>query len=148
MEDNTVYVVFYKDNYKWWSRLIKWYTNSNYSHCEFYCKGQLIGISNEQQVRKLQQPLNLSKWDVFELKIPFHTHLERFYNKTQGAKYDWKGILLSCIFNRKKHNKNKYTCSEWVLNAIDNATDIMPIKNYILYSPYEVYEILKNKNII
>lgn len=94
------------------------------------------------------QPLNLDKWDVFELKSDIKFEIQQFYESTQGCKYDWKGILWSCVFNRKKHDYNKYICSEWVLNAIDNATHIMPLKNYIMYSPYEVYQILKNKNLI
>ncbi|WP_064610556.1 hypothetical protein [Streptobacillus moniliformis] len=143
-----MYVVFYKDNYKWWSRLIKWWTNGNYSHCEFYSGKELIGISNEQSVRKLKQPLNKDKWDIFKLKKDITLEVEQFYTETQGSKYDWKGILWSCIFNRKKQNYKKYTCSEWLLNAIDNSCDIVYPKNYIMYSPTEVYEILKDKNII
>lgn len=146
--DNNIYVVFYKDNYKWWSRLIKWFTKGKYSHCEFYIDGCLTGISNDQRVRKLKQPLNCDKWDIYKLKVDIRHAINGFYESTKGCKYDWQGVLWSCIFNRKKHDYEKYTCSEWVLNVVDNATHIMPLKNYIMYSPYEVYQILKNKNLI
>lgn len=143
---NKIYIAFYKDNYKWWSRLIKWVTNGKYSHCEFYDGEQLIGISNEQRVRKLKQPLNPKKWDIYELKR--NINVNKFFNETQGKKYDWLGILLSCVFNFKRHNKNKYTCSEWVAECIDKKLDILENKNYIQYNPTNLFNALKRYRLI
>lgn len=145
---NKIYIVFYKDNFKWWSRLIKWWTNSKYSHCEIYTNGQLIGISTEQNVRIKEQPLNANKWDIFELKNIKSKDVMKFFNKTKGKKYDWKGILLSQIFNFKRDNREKYTCSEWCTELIDSKLDIIIPKRYISITPQDLYEILKYKGLI
>lgn len=147
-QKNKMYIVFYKDNFKWWSRLIKWWTNSNYSHCEFYDGEYLIGISNEQKVRMKKQPLNEKKWDIFELNVDIKTTIHNFYIETQGSKYDWLGILLSNIFNFHRHNKDKYTCSEWVSTIIDRELNIIVPKNYYQITPQDIYEILKFHKII
>lgn len=145
-QKNKMYIVFYKDNFKWWSRLIKWWTKGKYSHCEFYDGEKLIGISNEQRVRKLKQPLNKDKWDIFKLNKEIY--IEKFYQKTQGKKYDWLGIILANIFNFKTHNPNKYTCSEWVAECIDSNLDILENKNYIQYTPALLCDVLKRYKVI
>ena len=147
-QKNKMYIVFYKDNFKWWSRLIKWWTNSKYSHCEFYDGEYLLGISNEQRVRMKKQPLNEKKWDIFELNVDIKTAIHNFYLETQGAKYDWLGILLSNIFNFHRHNKDQYTCSEWVSTIIDRELNIIVPKNYYQITPQDIYEILKFHKII
>ena len=70
MKINNLKLVFYKSNYRWWSRLIKWWTNSSYSHCELYINNTyLVGISNEQSVRCKKYKLSSDKWDSINLKI-------------------------------------------------------------------------------
>lgn len=144
-------VAFYKSNYKWWSVLIKWWTKSKYSHCEFYVGDcSLVGISTEQRVRKKIQQLNPKKWDLVELNTKDFTtdDIEQFFKLTQGAKYDWKGIILSQIFARKQDNENKYTCSEWVIECLDRKLNLIYPKNYISITPQDVYNILESKELI
>lgn len=150
LQNKKMYIAFYKSNYRWWSRLIKWWTGGKYSHCEFYDGKQLIGISNEQMVRKLRQPLNMQKWDIYELQglKNIHEVIENFYNKTQGKKYDWKGIIYSCIFNRRKHNVDKYTCSEYVMECLDKEYNLILPKNYIMILPCDLYDVLRAKKLI
>ncbi|WP_064590497.1 hypothetical protein [Streptobacillus moniliformis] len=143
-----VKIAFYKDNYKWWSRLIKWFTKGKYSHCELYIDNCLIGISTEQKVRIQENTLNLKKWDVFELKGITEKDVMSFYEKTKGKKYDWKGILLTQVFNIRRHSKDKYTCSEWCAELIDNKLDILLPKNYYSFCPQELYEALKYKGLM
>lgn len=142
-----MYIAFYKSNFKWWSRLIKWWSNGIYSHCEIYNNGCLIGISNEQRVRTKKQKLNYDKWDVFRIDFKIE-NLNKFYLKTKNKKYDWLGVLLSCVFNRKKHNIEKYTCSEWVAEMLDKDLDFLNPKDYQNITPYDLYIALKNKNLI
>lgn len=144
-----MYIVFYKSNHKWWSRLIKWWTNSNYSHCELYNGSELIGISTEQSVRKKVNKINPDKWDIFEIKDNLiESVIDNFFEKTKGSKYDWRGIIYSYIFNRKLHSKNKYTCSEWIIELMDSNYNVIYPKNYIQFTPQDVHDILKDKEII
>lgn len=144
-----MYILFYKSNHKWWSRLIRWWTSSKYSHCELYNGSELIGISTEQAVRKKKQLIDDNKWDTYKIKDNFNQDLfNEFFNKTQGSKYDWKGILYSQIFNRKQHNEGSYTCSEWVMEALDINYNIVYPKNYIQFTPQDVFNILKDRGII
>lgn len=154
-----VHLAFYKDNYALWSPLIKWWTSAPYSHCEFYIEyldeghdypGELVGISDDQKVRRLKYDMSreLHKWDIyevckdnFEMKANLIEKLKEVYHETQGSKYDWKGILLSGIFNRRKHSENRYTCSEWCSIVLDRTLDkkLFYPKWYNVYTPGDVY---------
>ena len=135
------YLAFYKGNYKWYSRLIRWWTNSKYSHCEFYVDGYLVGISSDElAVRKKKQRLNTQKWDIYKLDID-EAHVEKFFTKTQGKKYDWLGIIL----NLRKGDKDKYTCSEWVAQCLDEYYDCFFPKRYIEITPQDIYELKRSK---
>lgn len=142
-----VQIAFYKSKYKWWSALIRWWTNSKYSHCEFYINGKLWGISSEQKVRSLEQPLNLDKWDLLTINSLTEEDVKQFYEKTKGAKYDWQGVFLSNVIAKRKQNSEKYTCSEWVIKCIDQKLDIIYPKKYISISPQDVYDIIIEKGL-
>lgn len=149
MKIKKIEVVFYKSNYKWWSRLIKWWTNSKYSHCELYINDtMLVGISNEQRVRAKEYKLTNDKWDKIELKADKKLEfvVNDFFEKTQNCKYDWKAIILSNIFNRRMQSKNKYTCSEWIGELLDLRYDIIQPKKYYQLTPQDIWDIFKNIN--
>ena len=166
--DRDLYILFYKGDYAFYSRLIKWWTRSQYSHTEFYLtgkktkedpeglnvKGTFIGISGEQNVRIIkydsEKPLKTNpKWDY--VKIPddkkevFMRALEKVYNRTKGYKYDWKGIITSHIFGRKVDDSDKYTCSEWMTEVVDEALGIIYPKWYSIFSPEDVYKVVQDK---
>lgn len=166
--DRDLYMLFYKGDYAFYSVLIKWWTRSKYSHVEFYLtakkteadpdglneKGKFIGISGEQNVRIIQydseKPLKVNpKWDYVkipdEMKVLFMESLEKVYNRTRGKKYDWLGILTSHIFGRKIGDPNKYTCSEWITEVIDEAMGIIYPKWYSIFSPEDVYRVVQDK---
>lgn len=146
MKITKIKIVFYKSNYRWWSRLIKWWTNSNYSHCELYINDRyLLGISDEQQVRIKRYDLSSDKWDSIDLKIDDKLEwiVNDFFEQTQGAKYDWKAIILSNIFNRRKQDKTKYTCSEWISELLDLRYNIFQPKRYYMITPQDVYDVFR-----
>lgn len=160
-----IYFAFYKGNYRWWSRVIRWWTRSPYSHCEFYIVpkdasaeyGYMFGISDNQRVRvqvaNLFLERNKKKWDLYRmqenLKINNRNINKRLFDainflftNTQGKKYDWKGLIFANLFNRKEHDPDKYTCSEWLLEAFDLASNILFPKWYITYTPGDVYNMI------
>lgn len=123
--------------------MIRWWTNSKYSHCELYVDKNLIGISSNEGVRIKKEILNPNKWDLLTIPKKYDVDYINFFNKTKGKKYDWLGIILSNVFNRGIHNKNKYTCSEWLIECIDKSLNIIPEpKKYQSYSPKDVYNLV------
>lgn len=138
-------IAFYKGSYKWYSKIVKKFTRSNFSHCEFYYNGQLIGISGDiSNVRKKSQILNKDKWELYEISV-HPTTVESFYNKTKGCKYDWLGIVLGLFFNFRIGSKTRYTCSEWVAECLDSELDCFYPKNYITITPQDIYELVLKK---
>ena len=163
-----LYILLYKGDYAFYSLLIKWWTKSKYSHIEFYLTapktkedpdglnehGRFIGISGEQNVRVADYTSEKTlrenpKWDYFKIpdehKDAFIKALIQVYNRTKGYKYDWKGIITSHIFGRKVDDSDKYTCSEWTMEVIDTAMDIIYPKWYRIFSPEDVYKVIQDK---
>ena len=116
-----------------------------YSQINSDIPNKIIAMAEEQSKARLE---NEKKWDIFELNVDIKTAILNFYKETQGSKYDWLGILLSNIFNFHRHNKDKYTCSEWVSTIIDRELNIIVPKNYYQITPQDIYEILKFHKII
>ena len=145
-----VYFVFYK-GVGIGAALIRWWTKSKVNHCEIWNGHQLIGVpSNSKEVRILNQDyLNPKKWEVFEvLDSTFINSLDRFYNETQGLKYDNKAIWLSNFFNRGEQDKDRYTCSEWCAELINRHYNIIYPRWFSKFNPQDVLEVLLDKKLV
>lgn len=146
----SIYFVFYK-NKGIGARLIQWWTKSRFNHCEIWNEVELIGVADKPTAIRiqLQNYLNPSKWEVFEvLDSTFINSLDRFYNETQGLKYDNKAIWLSNFFNRGEQDKDKYTCSEWCAELINRHYNIIYPKWYSKFNPQDILEVLFDKKLV
>lgn len=133
------YLALYKDKRKLKHKIISWWLNCKYTHCEIYSDdGYLFGASSDEGVREKYNPINKDKWDLIPLKHLKCNDLLIFYHDTKGSKYDWKAIFLSIIFNHFKQNNKKFTCSEWIANLLD-----FKFTNKAKLTPDEVKEIVE-----
>jgi len=103
-----------------------------YSHCEIvfenfgptedYHKYLCCSAApREGKVRFKEIDIYSKHWHVIDLDDDINENTAFDYvNKMIGAKYDWKGILLYFIFMFiKKQDKNKWWCSEFVGNFLN-----------------------------
>ncbi|NBI12627.1 enoyl-CoA hydratase [[Haemophilus] felis] len=125
-----VYLAFYQGKGDWKDRLIRFFTKGKYSHCEIMVKrlvqwGQYdyraeydfySSSPRDGGVRKITlQYLNAEHWYLMPIGLPEHK-VTAYFNRTSGAKYDWRGVLGLVLGLRQK--KNKFFCSEWCFNLI------------------------------
>lgn len=145
-----MYIAFYKDT-GIGAKLIQWWTGSEFNHCELWNGNELIGVpSNARKIRKQKQDyLNNKKWTIYKvIDKDFINSVNEFFEITKSKEYDNKAIWLSNIFNRKKHDKNKYTCSEWLMECLDYHYNVFYPKWYHIFSPQDVLEIVKELKIV
>ena len=111
---------------------------------------ELIGVADRPTTirKQAQSYLNPKKWEVYRVKdINFSKTVEYFFQKTKGLKYDNRAILLSNIFNRGEEDKDKYTCSEWVSELINEHYGFIYPKWFSKFSPQDVLEVLLDKEL-
>lgn len=127
-------VYFYIGEGKLFDKLIRWWTNSRYSHCELIIGDMAYSADAWTNcVRAIPASgFNPNSWE----KIPVTGDTAKvisFVSSQLGKKYDWLGIL-GFIVPWKSGDKDKWYCSEICAAALGIGK--RPI------SPQELYEVL------
>ena len=159
-----IQIAFYKGTGSWVHKTIRWWTKSPYSHAELIMPDGKTWISispflTSRVAPRIKCKVDPNDWDYLTFPLswrpPVHAYqisqLYKFIDMTQGAKYDWTGMVMSqlCPFLIKR--RNKWYCSEWIAHALVNSRivmwddlrlydtpDLSPGKLYNLLSDYMV----------
>lgn len=120
-------LAFYKGKGDITDKLIRWWTNSSYSHVELVMDGMWYSTSpRDLKVRVKRIAVMEGNWDFVEVEVDRDKVLE-FYDRTKGSGYDWCGIVCNEVMRTKLHSKNKWYCSEWVASALGmNPSQVSP----------------------
>lgn len=111
------------------ARLIQWWTNSIYSHCELVIDDLCYSSSiMDHGVRSKAIDLDPGKWDVIELPWADEATVLAYFAKTDGYSYGWFSLIASQIFNRNQVDNDSQFCSEWCASALG-------LPNPATYSP-------------
>lgn len=133
-------IALYKGKGKIGNAIIRWWTNSQYSHCELVI-GEFCYTSSfmDGGVRSKQIDLTNGNWDLIDVPWGNEERALWFFKQTKGAKYDWLGIFGSQFFNLRFEDSKKYFCNEWVGAALD-------IPNPEIYDPENFGTLIKYLN--
>jgi len=157
-----IQVAFYKGQEDGWRhRLIRWWTKSQYSHVELIMPDGKTWISispflsSRVAARIKHRVENPDSWDylVFNLseRPPVQAYqldqLYKFIDMTQGAKYDWVGMVMSHFCPYLIKRRDRWYCSEWIAHALVNSRIIMwdDLRLYATpdLSPGKLYNLLR-----
>ncbi len=145
-------IAFYKGKGDVFNKIVRKWTQSEYSHAELILADGRTWISItpfiKSKIYSKKDPEYKEKdWDFVELPITRQQHsiIEQFYSLTEGCKYDWVGMLLSQFMPFKIKSQGKWYCSEWIAYAlrisgvisweqiqIYDQTDLSPVVLYNL----------------
>lgn len=132
-----MYIAFNKSNKTVLDKLIKFFTKSEYVHCElvtvkrvdkFYGYSAYPG----EGVRAKWISYDPNEWEF--IKIPT-VDVKTFMEKTEGKKYDYLGVLGFVFGNNE--NPNRWFCSEW-------CATVLGIENPSKLSPGDLYKKIKD----
>lgn len=98
--------------------LIRWWTKSEYSHCELVV-GELSYSSSVQDggVRCKEIEFDSERWDFVDLPWADPSHVLRHFRMTDGEPYGWTDLLWRQVFNRPGDAVGAF-CSEWCAAAL------------------------------
>lgn len=136
-----MYLAFYKKPKTIFEKIIKFFTKSDYVHCEVASvklSNSFYGYSSEPfvGVRSKWIDYTSDEWDFLPLPKEFNAEtLKAFYDKTKHSKYDYLGVL-GFVFGTK-HNPKRWFCSEW-------CSEYLGIKESYKITPHVLYNIAKD----
>ncbi|MGB0960235.1 MAG: hypothetical protein ACPGVK_08290 [Halocynthiibacter sp.] len=122
----TVTLAFYKGEGRFYDRLIRWWTKSDYSHVELVAEKEdriFIGWSSSPRdggVRAKFIKIQPRHWDFID--VPIKNQQWVFANaralRDLGYRYDWINIFFSQILPFKLQIRNRMICSEFVAECL------------------------------
>ena len=132
-------IAFYKGKGNWKNKIIRWWTQSPYSHAELVMPDNYTWISISPLLTsvvssRIKTDFDLENWDFVELQINDEQHktLLEFFEDTKGCSYDWIGMIFSQLLPFNIKRKNKWYCSEWIAYAL-RISDIVNWRTIKIY---------------
>lgn len=123
-----MYIAFNKSNKTLMDKLIRFFTKSEYVHCELVTvkrSDRFYGYSAYpgEGVRAKWISYDPNEWEF--IKIPT-VDVKSFMEKTEGKKYDYLGALGFVFGNND--NPNRWFCSEWCASVLglENPSKLSP----------------------
>lgn len=125
----TVKLAMYKGKGTIANKIIRWWTNSPYSHCELVVDGLWYSSSvMDGGVRSKEIVDHSNHWDYFEIPWGSKDAIMEYFRLTDHHRYGWLSLIWSQLFNRNMNTSTAQFCSEWCANAlaIPNAASHSP----------------------
>ncbi len=122
-------IAFYKGKGKIGNALIRWWTDSPYSHCELVVGGICYSSSiMDKGVRSKVVNLSADNWDIVELPWATDADVLDYYSQTRMRPYGWIDLILRQVLRLPSVDESGEFCSEWCANAlgIPDARDYSP----------------------
>jgi hypothetical protein len=121
------------------NRLIRWWTNSIYSHNELIFNNGISASSSGSDggVRFKTIEYDLTKWNIFTLDIPVEQQDQawRWFCEHKGQSYDYLG-LLGFVWRRGTQDKKKWFCNESIGASLG-------LLNPDLFTPGQFHDVMK-----
>lgn len=136
-------IAFYKASGSLFDKVIRFWENGPFSHCEVILSGPDVSgnfeIASSEPgvgVRITTKPLPSSDWEILEVEGDID-QVRAWFKQHDGAAYDYVGIL-GFVFRPVPQGKRKFFCSE----AIGRALGIIDAWRY---DPNALYSTLSYK---
>ena len=155
-------IAFYKGKGNWKNKIIRWWTKSPYSHAELILPDGITWVSispfltSTVSARSAYEVKDLNDWDFLSFDLSWREpvkeyqikQLNNFIGDTNGAKYDWLGMILSQMMPYLIKHRDRWYCSEWIAHALVKARVVkweqLQIYRTPNLSPGKLYDLLKN----
>ena len=131
-------IAFHKGSKLLGDKLIRWWDDGPYSHCEVvFSDGLWASASFMDNLCVRGKHINPSpaNWDYLHIPDKYEQPARQFLAETDGMKYDVLG-LVRFIVAPMRGVSDKYWCSEWVAEALG-------LEDPWRYGPNGLYAALK-----
>lgn len=124
----SVRLALYKARGTLFNALIRWWTGSQYSHCELVINGTCYSSSvRDGGVRAKVMALPSDKWDVIELPWADDDAVTDWFVAHERDRYGWLDLLTGQLLGMRRDSRGVF-CSEACAKALGmrNSTRMSP----------------------
>lgn len=124
----SVQLALYKASGNWVNRLIRWWTGSQYSHCELVINGACYSSSiRDGGVRGKTMALPAHSWDLINLPWADPEQVQAWFDRHAHDKYGWADLILCQLLGMRRDGRGVF-CSEACAAALKfpNPTRFSP----------------------
>lgn len=121
------YVAFYRGKGTWADKIVRKATRSPFSHCELIRteitpkRGDTVtcisASGRDKGVRIKEIELKEEKWDIYAVPWAPENAWE-IAEQHLGEPYELWSMVISQLFNFRRHNREKWFCSELIAKAL------------------------------
>lgn len=125
---SAVQLAMYKARGDIFNRLIRWWTNSPYSHCELVVRGNCYSSSvRDGGVRVKTMALPSDKWDLISLPWADADAVTDWFIAHERDRYGWLDLLTGQLLGMHRDHRGVF-CSEACAKALGlrGATQLSP----------------------
>lgn len=121
-----VQLALYKGRGQIGNAAIRWWTGSQYSHCELvvdgWCYSSSVmdkGVRRKRVGRRADQiSLSSDHWDLVDLPWADAGTVVSHFHETGDDAYGWPSLIASQVLNRNRPTEHAAFCSEWCARAL------------------------------
>ena len=124
----SVQLAMYKAHGNWVNRLIRWWTGSQYSHCELVIHGVCFSSSvRDGGVRGKCMALPAGSWDVIPIPWADADSVTQWFADHERDRYGWLDLLTGQLLGMQRDHRGVF-CSEACAKALGmrSATRMSP----------------------
>ena len=124
----SVQLALYKSHGTWVNRFIRWWTGSQYSHCELVINGTCYSSSiRDGGVRGKTMALPAPSWDIIDLPWADPQMVQGWFDRHAHDRYGWLDLILCQILGMRRDGRGVF-CSEACAAALNipNPTRFSP----------------------
>ena len=124
----SVQLALYKGRGTMFNALIRWWTGSQYSHCELVINGTCYSSSiRDGGVRGKVMALPAHSWDVIDLPWADEYAAQQWFDRHAHDRYGWLDLILCQILGMRRDGRGVF-CSEACAAALryPNPTRFSP----------------------
>lgn len=114
-----VMIAFYKKPGHLTNAIIRWRTQSQYSHCELVMNGLCYSAAGwDGGVRRKAVNLADGGWDLVDVPWADERAAMEFFGRTLGHGYDYVGAIVGGGLHVGIEDRSRWFCSEWCAAAL------------------------------
>jgi hypothetical protein len=125
---SAVQLAMYKAKGDMFNGLIRWWTGSQYSHCELVVRGVCYSSTiRDGGVRAKVMALPSDRWDVIDLPWADVDRVTDWFIQHERDRYGWLDLITSQLFGMQRDGRGEF-CSEACAKALGlrGATRLSP----------------------
>lgn len=114
-----VRLALYKGRGQIGNAAVRWWTSSQYSHCELVVDGWCYSSSvMDKGVRRKLIDLSDGKWDLVDLPWADPERVREYFATSDPNAYGWASLITSQLLNLGLSVPGQEFCSEWCAAAL------------------------------